>query len=108
MALLDHALNIYFKRNEESHSYGYNPKEIANHIENSRRMMKYWIERDDEERTLSIKYEDLVSNPSSVLRSALPPCPPKRAGWCPISSPSWTVLLPSVWSSPTESVHRYY
>ncbi len=67
--LLDHALYIYFKRYEESHPYAYNLGDAANHIENSRRMMKYWIDRDDEERILSIKYEDLVSNPSSVLRT---------------------------------------
>ena len=64
---LDHALYIYFKRYEEWHPYAYKLGDAAHYIENSRRLMRYWIESYGEDRILSIHYEDLVTNPRPTI-----------------------------------------
>ncbi len=65
--LLDQALFIYFKRYGEWNSYAYDLGDAAHYIEKSRRMMRYWIKTYGEDRILSIRYEDLVTNPRPTI-----------------------------------------
>ena len=66
---LDHALNIYFQRYQEPHSYAYDLADAAHNIARCRRMMEYWIKAYGSELILTVQYEDLVANPSKTLRA---------------------------------------